>query len=184
MFLNTCIDEFLVLTLKKCITNGMSVFGTSDEIPGHIQLLEQHFLTRFHIHMAKIFPFKPDDKIKLSQYFAHMIQKIKEAELLPTPGHDIMTSFCATNCPDTQLCLELLHSDYVIPNGMVNKALTYELDNRFSENLLKKLMQYRQGNVLNKNKVKGTKTSHQPLRIRTWTKRLPSQGQNLQCLQN
>ena len=28
----------------------MPVFSTSDAIPGHIQLLEQHFLTRFPIH--------------------------------------------------------------------------------------------------------------------------------------
>ena len=43
VFLNTCIDEFLVSTLKKCITDSMPVFGTSDAIPGHLQLLEQHF---------------------------------------------------------------------------------------------------------------------------------------------
>ena len=128
VFLNTCIDEFLVSTLKKHVTDGMPVFGTSDAIPGHIQLLEQHFLTRFPIHIgrAKIFLFKPDDKMKPSQYFSHMIQKINEAELLQTPVHDIMTSFLATNCPDAQLHLELLRSDYVSLNGMVNRALTYE----------------------------------------------------------
>ena len=38
--LNPCIDEFLVSMLKKGITDGMPVFGTSDAIPGHIQLLE------------------------------------------------------------------------------------------------------------------------------------------------
>ena len=37
-----------------------------------------------------------------------------------------MTSFLATNCPDPQLRLELLRSDYVSLNGMVNRALTYE----------------------------------------------------------
>ena len=128
VFLNTCIDEFLVSTLKKRVTDGMPVFGTSDAIPGHIQLLEQHFLTRFPIHIrrAEIFLFKPDDKMKPSQYFSHMIQKINEAELLQTPVHDIMTSFLATNCPDAQLRLELLRSDYVSLNGMVNRALTYE----------------------------------------------------------
>ena len=106
----------------------MPVFGTSDAIPGHIQLLEQHFLTRFPIHIrrAEIFLFKPDDKMKPSQYFSHMIQNINEAELLQTPVHDIMTSFLATNCPDAQLRLELLRSDYVSLNGMVNRALTYE----------------------------------------------------------
>ena len=106
----------------------MPVFGTSDAIPGHIQLLEQHFLTRFPIHIrrAEIFLFKPEDKMKPSQYFSHMIQEIKEAELLQTPVHDIMTSFLATNCPDPQLRLELLRSDYVSLNGMVNRALTYE----------------------------------------------------------
>ena len=123
VFLNTCIDEYLVLTLKKRVTDGMPVFDTSDAIPGHIQLLEQYFLTRFpiHIHWAEIFLFKPDKKMKPSQYF-----KINEAELLQTAVHDIMTSFLATNCPDPQLCLELLCSDYVSLNGMVNRALTYE----------------------------------------------------------
>ena len=84
VFVNTFIDEFLVLTLKKGITDGMPVFGTSDAIPGHIQLSEQHFLTRFPIHIrrAEIFLFKPDDKMKPSQYFSHMIQMINEAELL------------------------------------------------------------------------------------------------------
>ena len=97
-------------------------------IPGHIQLLEQHFLTRFPIHIrrAEIFLFKPDDKMKPSQYFSHLIQKINETELLQTPVHDIMTLFLATNCPDAQLCLELLRSDYVSLNGMVNRALTYK----------------------------------------------------------
>ena len=81
VFLNTCIDEYLVSTLKKCITDGMPVFGTSDAITGHIQLLEQHFLTRFPIDIrrAEIFPFKPCDKMKPSQYFSHMIQKINKA---------------------------------------------------------------------------------------------------------
>ena len=37
-----------------------------------------------------------------------------------------MTSFLATDCPDPQLRLELLHLDYVSLNGMVNRALTYE----------------------------------------------------------
>ena len=55
-----------------------------------------------------------------------MIQKINEAELLQTPVHDIMTSFLATKCPDLQLRLELLCSDYVSLYGMVNRALTYE----------------------------------------------------------
>ena len=55
-----------------------------------------------------------------------MIQKINKAELIQTPVHDIMTSFLATNCPDPQLCLKLLRSDYVSLNGMVNRALTYE----------------------------------------------------------
>ena len=55
-----------------------------------------------------------------------MIQKINKAELLQTPVHDIMTSFLATNCSDLQLRLELLRSDYVSLNGMVNRALTYE----------------------------------------------------------
>ena len=64
--------------------------------------------------------------MKPSQYFSHMIQKVNEAELLQTPDHDIMTSFLATNCPDPQQCLELLGSDYVSLNGMVNRALTYE----------------------------------------------------------
>ena len=75
VFLNTCIDEFLVLTLKKRITDSMIVLGRSDAIPGHIQLLEQHFLTRFPIHIrrAEIVLFKPDDKMKPSQYFSHMI---------------------------------------------------------------------------------------------------------------
>ena len=41
-------DEFLVSTLKKGITDGMPVFGTSDAIPGHIQLSEQHFLPLTH----------------------------------------------------------------------------------------------------------------------------------------
>ena len=124
-FLNTCINEYLVSTLQKRITDGMPVFGTSDAIPGHIQLLEQHFLTRFrnHIRRPEIFLFKPDDKMKPSQYFSHMIQKINEAELLQTPVHDLMTSFLATNCPDPQLRLELLHSDYVSLNDMVNKIL-------------------------------------------------------------
>ena len=109
VFLNTCIDEYQVSTLKICVTDGMPVFGTSDPIPGHIQLLEQHFLTRFPIHIgrAEIFLFKPDDKMKPSQYVSHMIQKINEAELLQTPVHDIMTSFLATNCPDPQLRLRL-----------------------------------------------------------------------------
>ena len=42
----------------------MPVLGTSDAIPGHIQLLEQHFLTRFPIliRRAVIFMFKPDEK--------------------------------------------------------------------------------------------------------------------------
>ena len=76
----------------------MPVFGTSDAIPGHIQLLEQHFLTRFSIDIqrAEVFLFKPDKKMKLSQYFFHMIQQINKAELLQTPVHDIMTSFLAT----------------------------------------------------------------------------------------
>ena len=127
VFLNTCIDEFLVLTLKKCITDGMPVLGTSDAIPGHIQLLEQHFLTRFpiHIRQAEIFLFKPDDKMKPSQYFSHMIQMINEAELLQTPVHYIMTSFLATNCPDPQLRLELLCSDYVSLNGPTMCHLLY-----------------------------------------------------------
>ena len=46
VFFNTYIDEYPVSTLKKRITDGMPVFGTSDAIPGHIQLLKQHFLTR------------------------------------------------------------------------------------------------------------------------------------------
>ena len=115
--------------LKKRITDGMPVFSTSNAIPGHILLLEQHFLTRFPIHIcwAEIFLFKPDDKMKPSQYFSHMIQKINEAELLQTPVHDIMTSFfLATNCPAPQLRLELLCSDYVSLNGMVNRAVTYK----------------------------------------------------------
>ena len=122
VFLKICIDEFLVSTLKKRVTDVMPVFGTSDVIPGHIQLLEQHFLTRFPIHIrrAEIFLFKPDNKMKPSQYFSHMIQKINEVELLQTPVHDIMTSFLATNCPNAQLLLELLRSDYVSLNGMVN----------------------------------------------------------------
>ena len=64
VFLNTCIDKFLVSTQKKHITDGMPVFSTSDAIPGHIQPLEQHFLTRFpmHIRRAEIFLFKPNDK--------------------------------------------------------------------------------------------------------------------------
>ena len=97
----------------------MPIFGTSDAIPGHIQLLEQHFLTRFPIHIrrAEIFLFKPDKKMKPSQYFSHMIQKINKANLLQTPVHDIMTP---------QLRLELLRSDYVSLNGMENRALTYE----------------------------------------------------------
>ena len=128
VFLNTCINEYLVLTLKKPVTDGMPVFGTSDAILGHIQLLEQHFLTRFPIHIRRveIFLFKNDAKMKQSQYFLHMIQKINEAELLQTPVHDITTSFLATNCPDPQLRLELLHSDYMSLNGMVSRALTYE----------------------------------------------------------
>ena len=128
MFLNTCIDEFLVSTQKKRITDGMPVFGTLDSIPGHIQLLEQPFLTRFPIHFrrAEIFLLKPDDKKKPLQYISYMIQKINEAELLLTPVHDIMTSFLATNCPDPQQRLELLCSDYVSLNGMVNRALTYK----------------------------------------------------------
>ena len=104
VFLNTCIDEYLVSTLKKT----------------------RHRWFPIHIRRAEIFLFKPDDKMKPSQCFSHMIQKIKEAELLQTPVHDIMTSFLATNCPDPQLRLELLHSDYVSLNGMVNRALTYE----------------------------------------------------------
>ena len=62
----------------------MPVLGTSNAIPGHIHLLEQHFLSRFPIHIqrAKTFLFKQDDKMKPSQYFTHMIQKINEAELL------------------------------------------------------------------------------------------------------
>ena len=102
-------DDFLVSTLKKRITDGIPVFGTSLAIPGHIQLLEQHFLTRFPIHIRRpeIFLFKPDDKMKPSQYFFHIIQKINEAELLQTPAHNIMTSFLATNCPDPQLRLDL-----------------------------------------------------------------------------
>ena len=105
VFFNTCIDEYIVLTQKKRVTDGMPIFGTS----GHIQLLEQHFLTRFPIHIrrAEIFLFKPDKKMKPSQYFSHMIQKINKAELLQTPVHNIMTSFLATNCPDPQLRLEL-----------------------------------------------------------------------------
>ena len=55
-----------------------------------------------------------------------MIQKSNEAELLQTPVHDIMTSFLATNCPESQLWLELLHPDYVSLNGMVSRALTNE----------------------------------------------------------
>ena len=43
VFLNTCLD------LKKCITDGMPIFGTSDAIPGHIQ----HFRTRFPIHIRR-----------------------------------------------------------------------------------------------------------------------------------
>ena len=62
--------------------------------------------------------------MKPSQYFSHMIQKINEAELLQTPVHNIMTSFLATNCPDAQLRLQLLRSDYVSLNGMVNRPLT------------------------------------------------------------
>ena len=106
----------------------MPVFGTSNAIPVHIQLLEQHFLTwfPFHIYRAEIFLFKPDEKMKPSQYFSHMIQKINEAELLQTPVQDIMTSFLATNYFDPQLSLELLRSDYVSLNGMVNRVLTYE----------------------------------------------------------
>ena len=104
----------------------MPVFGTSDTIPGHIQLLELHFLTRFPIHIrrAEIFLFKPDNKMKPSQYCFHRIQKINNAALLQTLVHYIMTSFLATNCPDPQLHLELLCSDYVSLNGMVNRALT------------------------------------------------------------
>ena len=37
-----------------------------------------------------------------------------------------MTSFLATNCPDPQLCLELLRSNHVSLNGMINRALTYK----------------------------------------------------------
>ena len=58
MFLNTCIDEYLVSTLKKHVTDGMPVFGTSDAIPGHIQLLEQHFLTRFPIQKGQKISFQ------------------------------------------------------------------------------------------------------------------------------
>ena len=64
--------------------------------------------------------------MKPSQYFSHMIQKINKAELLQALVHDIMTSFLANNCPDPQLRLEFLRSDYVSLNGMVNQALTYE----------------------------------------------------------
>ena len=64
-----------------------------------------------------------------------MIQKINEAELLQTPVHNIMTSFLARNCPDAQLCLELLRSDYVSLNGMVNRALTYKQ----AQSVIKKL---------------------------------------------
>ena len=107
-----------VLVFKpKLISDGMPVFGASDAIPGHIQLLEQHFLTRFPIHFSV--------QTRRQKYFSHMIQKINEGELLQTPVHDTMASFLATNCPDSQLCLELLHSDYSSLNGMVNRALTY-----------------------------------------------------------
>ena len=45
---------------------------------------------------------------------------------LTNTGSYNMTSFLATNCPDKQLCLELLRFSYVSLNGMVNKALTFE----------------------------------------------------------
>ena len=189
VFLNTCIDEHLVSTLKKCVTDGMPVFGTSDAIPGHIQLLEQQFLTRFPIHIrrAEIFLFKPDDKMKPSQYFSHMIQKINEAKLLQTPVHDIMTSFLATNCPDPQLRLELLHLDYVSLNSM-GHLLTDRLS-RFSKNQLKKLTQNKPESVLNTSKVNATKTSQLPRKKKgksqpsTRVKRMPTQIQSLQFLQ-
>ena len=103
----------------------MPVSGTSDAIPEHIQLLEQHFLTRFpfHICRAEIFLFKPDDKMKPSKYFSHMIQKINKAQLLRTPVLDIMTSFLATNCPDLQLCLKLLVTDYTKLNKFVKRPI-------------------------------------------------------------
>ena len=147
----------------------MPVFGTSDAIPGHIQLLEQHCLTRFPIHIrrAEIFQFKPDDKMKPSQYFSHMIQKINKSELLQTPVHDIKTSFLDTNCPDPQLRLELLRSDYVSLNGMVNRALTYEQAQSVFKNptevvhaaQARKRSQYQQGKC-NKNQPASTQNQN------------------------
>ena len=58
-------------------------------------LVISNFLTRFSIYIrrAEIFLFKPDDKMKPSQYISHMIQKINEAELLQTPVHDALYVF-------------------------------------------------------------------------------------------
>ena len=85
--------------------------------------------------------------------FLYAERKIKEAELLQTPVHDIMTSFLATNCPDPELRLELLGSDYVSLNGMVNRALNYEQAQSFFKKpteevnavQAKKCSQYQQG---------------------------------------
>ena len=80
-----------------------------------------------------------------------------------------MTSFLATNCPDPQLCLELLRSDYVSLNGMFNRALTYEqallVIKKPTEEVnavqAKKHSRYQQGKR-NKNQPSATKGKGQP----------------------
>ena len=195
VFLNTCIDEFSVSTLKRHITDGMPVFGT---ILGYIQLLEQHFLTRFpiHIRLAEIFLFKADEKMKLSEYFTYMIQSFNEAKFLQTPVHDIRTFSLATNCPDPHLRPKLIHSDYVSLNGMVNKALTYKQvfrkpSKEVNAEQTRRRSQYQQGKR-NKNQSSASKNKGETTKKKCpgcesekhEQKDCPHRDKNLQLLQN
>ena len=127
-FLNTCIDTDLVSEISSRVSPDWPVFGTSDSIPGHIQILDQYFRNKYpmHIRRAEFFSYKAPDASTSSSYFITMLQKIKNADLLRTPVHDILTSFLATNCPDSVLRLELLRSDYLSLNTIVEKAQSYE----------------------------------------------------------
>ena len=128
VFLNTCLDPFLISNLKKRSGTEVPTFSRNTDVPGHMKMLEQYFISRYPLHLrrADLFAFKPAEKMKSSEYFAHVIQMMNDAQVLQTPVHDIMTSFLAHNCPSSQLRLELLRADFISLNTLVVKAQKFE----------------------------------------------------------
>ncbi len=137
ILLFTCLDSFMTSHLKKRSGTDIPTFCNDNEGPSHMNILDQYFRNKYPIHVrrADLFAFRATQDMKSSEFFITALQKMSDAQIMTTPVHDIMTSFLAHNCPDPFLRLELLRSEFISLNSLVNKALTFEMANLSPKNV-------------------------------------------------